>query len=197
VTGEPALSARRLRRDALANQERVLAAAVTTMLRHGQNVPMATIAAEAGVGVATLYRRYATREALLEALTERSFRLVLEVAVEAASHAGSGLEAVSWFLDRTLEHRAELVLPLHGGPTDLPAGTVVVRAAVHRALGLLLARGREDGSVRADVTPADVVVFGAMIAQPLAPGWERAARRQKALFLRGLSPPLAKAPDPT
>lgn len=191
------MSARRLRRDALANQERVLATAVTTMLRHGQNVPMATIAAEAGVGVATLYRRYATREALLEALTERSFRLVLEVAVEAASHAGSGLEAVSWFLDRTLEHRAELVLPLHGGPTDLPAGTVVVRAAVHRALGLLLARGRVDGSVRADVTPADVVVFGAMIAQPLAPGWERAARRQKALFLRGLSPPLAKAPDPT
>jgi len=197
VTGEPASSARRLRRDALANQERVLAAAVTTMLRQGQNVPMATIAAEAGVGVATLYRRYATREALLEALTERSFRMVLEVAVEAASHAGSGLEAVSWFLDRTLEHRAELVLPLHGGPTDLPAGTVVVRAAVHRALGLLLARGREDGSVRADVTPADVVVFGAMIAQPLAPGWERAARRQKALFLRGLSPPLAEAPVPT
>lgn len=196
MTGEPASSARRLRRDALANQERVLAAAVTTMLRHGQNVPMATIAAEAGVGVATLYRRYATREALLEALTERSFRMVLEVAVEAASHTGSGLEAVSWFLDRTLEHRAELVLPLHGGPTDLPAGTVSVRAAVHRALGLLLARGREDGSVRADVTPADVVVFGAMIAQPLAPGWERAARRQKALFLRGLSPPLAEAPGP-
>jgi len=197
VTGEPASSARRLRRDALANQERVLAAAVTTMLRDGQNVPMATIAAEAGVGVATLYRRYATREALLAALTERSFRMVLEVAVEAASHAGSGLEAVSWFLDRTLEHRAELVLPLHGGPTDLPAGTVAVRAAVHRTLGLLLARGRKDGSVRADVTPADVVVFGAMIAQPLAPGWERAARRQKALFLRGLSPSLAEAPDPT
>ncbi len=197
MTGEAVSSARRLRRDALANQERVLGAAVTTMLRHGQNVPMATIAAEAGVGVATLYRRYATREALLEALTERSFRLVLEVAVEAASHAGSGLAAVSWFLERTLEHRAELVLPLHGGPTDLPAGTVAVRAAVHRTLGLLLARGREDGSVRADVTPADVVVFGAMIAQPLAPGWERAARRQKALFLRGLSPPLAETPDPT
>ncbi len=197
MTGEPASSARRLRRDALANQERVLAAAVTTMLRHGQNVPMATIAAEAGVGVATLYRRYATRDALLEALTERSFRMVLEVAVDAASHGGSGLEAVSWFLDRTLEHRAELVLPLHGGPTDLPAGIVAVRAAVHRALGVLLARGREDGSVRADVTPADVVVFGAMIAQPLAPGWERAARRQKALFLRGLAPPLAEAPGST
>ncbi len=196
MKGEPASSARRLRRDALANQERVLAAAVTTMLRHGQNVPMATIAAEAGVGVATLYRRYATREALLEALTERSFRMVLEVALEAASHDGTGLHAVGWFLDRTLEHRAELVLPLHGGPTDLPAGTVAVRTAVHRALERLLVRGREDGSLRADVTAADIVVFGAMIAQPLAPGWEPAARRQTALFLRGLSPPLVAGPAP-
>lgn len=197
MAGDRTAAERPLRRDALANQERVLAAAVTTMLRHGQHAPMAMIAAEAGVGVATLYRRYATREALLEALTERSFRMVLEVAVEAGSHGRSGLEAVAWFLDRTLEHRAELVLPLHGGPTDLPAGTVAVRAAVHRALGLLLARGRDDRSVRADVTPADVVVFGAMIAQPLAPGWEPAARRQTALFLRGLSPPLADGTGPT
>ena len=47
-----------LRRDALANQERVLAAAVTAVLREGRQVPMATIAADAGVGVGTLYRRY-------------------------------------------------------------------------------------------------------------------------------------------
>lgn len=83
----------------------------------------------------------------------------------------------------------------HRRRTDLPA--VAVRTAVHRALGLLLARGRDDGSVRADVTAADVVVFGAMIAQPLAPGWEPAARRQTALFLRGLSPGLADSPGPT
>ena len=63
-----------LRRDALANQERVLAAAVATLLREGRQASMATIAAEAGVGVGTLYRRYPSREALLSALTERSFQ---------------------------------------------------------------------------------------------------------------------------
>jgi AcrR family transcriptional regulator len=56
---------RALRSDALANQERVLAAAVTAVLREGQQVPMAIIAAEAGVGIGTLYRRYPNREALL------------------------------------------------------------------------------------------------------------------------------------
>ena len=41
---------RALRRDAAANQERVLAAAVSAILREGPQVPMATIAVEAGVG---------------------------------------------------------------------------------------------------------------------------------------------------
>jgi hypothetical protein len=40
---------RRVRSDALANQERVLAAAVTAVLREGTQVPMGTIAADAGV----------------------------------------------------------------------------------------------------------------------------------------------------
>lgn len=194
MTAQPTIGRRVLRRDALANQERVLAAAVTTMLRHGRQVPMATIATEAGVGVGTLYRRYATREALLDALTERSFRMVLAAANEAGERGGSGLEAIGWFLDRTIEHRAELVLPLHSGPGDLPPETAAIRAEVHRAIGLLLDRGRADHSVRDDVTTGDVVIFGAMLAQPLDPGWARLARRQKTLFLRGLAVDLADPP---
>jgi AcrR family transcriptional regulator len=63
VDGRPARS---LRRDALANQEKVLTAALRVFLREGRHVPMAEIAAEAGVGVGTLYRRYPNRDALLE-----------------------------------------------------------------------------------------------------------------------------------
>ncbi len=186
--------ARPLRRDALANRERVLAAAVTAMLRHGRQVPMATIAAEAGVGVATLYRRYATRETLLDALSERSFGLVLAAAGQAAEQRGSALAAVGWFLDRAIELRTELVLPLHGGPSELPLTTRALRVEVHRAIGLLLARGRAEGSIADDVTTADIVMFGAMLVQPLTPGWERPARRQKELFLRGLAGSIATGP---
>ena len=54
---------RRVRSDAQANRERVLAAAVTAVLREGRQVPMGTIAADAGVGIGTLYRRYPNRKA--------------------------------------------------------------------------------------------------------------------------------------
>jgi AcrR family transcriptional regulator len=74
---------RRVRSDAQANRERVLAAAVTAVLREDRHVPMGTIAADAGVGIGTLYRRYPNREALLKALTLRAFHLVLECAESA------------------------------------------------------------------------------------------------------------------
>ena len=114
--------------DALANQERVLAAAVATLLREGRQASMATIAAEAGVGVGTLYRRYPNREALLSALTERSFQKVLAVAEDAADQQGTAMAALDRFLDRTIEHRDQLVLPLHGGPTALSTAAADTRA---------------------------------------------------------------------
>ena len=73
---------RPLRRDAVANRERLLAAAVTTLLRHGSGATLAQIAEAAGVGIGTLYRRYATREDLLEALQLRAFGLVIDLVKE-------------------------------------------------------------------------------------------------------------------
>jgi AcrR family transcriptional regulator len=175
-----------MRADAVANRERVLAAAAAAVLRDGPQVPMATIAAEAGVGVATLYRRYPTREALLAALTHRAFVLIRDNAVAAAARGGTAVEALSWFWDRVIERRDELVLPLHGGPPVLAAETAAVQSEVHGALGALI---RRDSSIRSGVTTGDLVVFGAMLAQPLtgATDWERIARRQKDIFLRGLA----------
>src|SRR5260370_2410052 len=70
ATGRPR---RRPRRDAEANRERVLAAAAAAMTREGHHVPLATIAAEAGVGLGTLYRKYAGRGPLLQALGPRPY----------------------------------------------------------------------------------------------------------------------------
>lgn len=67
---------RRTRRDAELNRERVLAAAVSAMLREGRNVPLATIVAEAGVGDGTLCRSYPDREALLHGLEYRAYGFV-------------------------------------------------------------------------------------------------------------------------
>ncbi|UQU62750.1 TetR/AcrR family transcriptional regulator [Couchioplanes caeruleus] len=63
------------RRDAVANREKLLLAALGTLRRDG-TAPMSVIAGEAGVGVGTLYRHFRDREALLDALRVRSIAMV-------------------------------------------------------------------------------------------------------------------------
>lgn len=181
----------RTRSDALANQERLLAAAVTAMLREGRQVPMASIARDAGVGIATLYRNYPTREELLEALTERSFGLVLDDVEEAAAGEGPAIGVLEKFLTSTIAHRDQLVLPLHGGPAGLSAEARRLRDKIHTVIDRILERGRDDLTIRTDITAADLVFFGALLAQPLSEDddWlENNLCRQKRVFLAGLAP---------
>jgi AcrR family transcriptional regulator len=180
---------RELRRDAAANRDRVLAAAAAAIRREGTGVPIATIAADAGVGVGTLYRRYPSRAALLAALTHQSFRLVLDAAQGAAECTGSGIDSLRGFIEQTIEHGPELVLPMHGGPVPLDEDTVALRSEVHATLEKVLRRGRQDGTIRADITALDIIVFGALLAQPLphVPDWRSAARRQATIYFDGLA----------
>src|SRR5437870_4758030 len=65
----PSVSRRRgLRADAMRNRAHVLAAARDVFVEHGADAPLDEIARRAGVGIATLYRRFPDREALLRAV---------------------------------------------------------------------------------------------------------------------------------
>jgi AcrR family transcriptional regulator len=182
------LPAPRKRRDAELNRERVLAAAVTAVFRDGPRVPLATVAAEAGVGIATLYRSFATRDALLDALAQRAFSVLLESAQLAELSLATGRECVGQFLDGALAHRGELVLPLHVGELVLSEQTVLARRQLHRVLQKLLKRGHADGTIRPDAGVADVILFGAMLTQrqPEAGDMLRTSRRIKDIYLDGL-----------
>ena len=180
---------RRPRRDAELNRERVLAAAVSAMLREGRNVPLATIASEAGVGVGTLYRSYADREALLHALEHRAYGLLNRILDEVDGRDLSGLEAVREFLSRSLAIGDQLVLPLHGAPPLVSPEAVEERQAINRRLDRFIERGRADRSIRAAINATDVIVFSAILTQPLShgPDWPRMAERQLAIFVNGLA----------
>lgn len=185
----------RLRSDAAANRERILAAATIAVRRDGETVPMATIADEAGVGIGTLYRHYPTRPALLTALTFRSFQLVLRHARAAALSDAPAPEAVEQFFEQTIAARDELILPMHGGPVVRDGKIVALQTEIRDLLEQVLARGRRDGTIRPDATPIDIIITGAMLAQPLrhATHWDQLARRQATIFVAGLAvvdPPL-------
>jgi len=180
---------RRPRSDASANRERILAAATIAVRRDGERVPMATIADQAGVGIGTLYRHYPTRPALLAALTMRSFNLVLEHARAAALSDEPASAALTQFFEQTIAARNEFVLPLHGGPIIHDKKIAAVQTEIRNLLEQVLARGRRDRTIRPDATPNDIIVTGAMLAQPLphAPDWDQLARRQATIFIAGLA----------
>jgi AcrR family transcriptional regulator len=182
---------RPLRRDAVANRERLLAAAVTSLLRHGSGATLSQIAHEAGVGIGTLYRRYPTREHLLEALQLRAFELVIDLVKEIEAQDLRGIDALRMFLARTVEHGSQLVMPAHGVPLSPTAEIHERRGELHGRIAAMVERGVRDRSVRPDLTMGDVVVFGSLIAvpQPGAENWPARMARQIDLFLDAASGP--------
>lgn len=178
------------RSDGLENRRRILAAATVVVARDGLQVPLATVASEAGVGIGTLYRHFPNRDALLTGLVVRSLHLVVEALHTAAGEAETAIAAVRGYFARVVEHRDQLILPLRGGPAVVSAEAIELRTQVHRALEEILHRGIEDGTIRAGVTPLDLILMATMVAQPLPriTDWERAARRTADIYLAGLSP---------
>lgn len=182
---------RPLRRDAVANRERLLAAAVTTLLRNGSGATMTQIAHEAGVGIGTLYRRYPTREHLLEALQLRAFGLKIDLVKEIEARNLRGLDAVRIFLERTVDHGSQLVMPAHGAPPSTSAETHRSRGELHGRIAAMVERGVRDGFVRPDSTVRDVITFGSLIAlpQPGAENWPELMGRQITLFVDAAAGP--------
>ncbi|MEU5313292.1 TetR/AcrR family transcriptional regulator [Streptomyces sp. NPDC021562] len=75
----PGSSARSTRKDARRNQQALLDAAAAVFVTSGVEAPVRDIAAEAGVGVATIYRHFPTRADLVVAV----YRHQIDACVEA------------------------------------------------------------------------------------------------------------------
>ncbi|MFF9644411.1 TetR/AcrR family transcriptional regulator [Kitasatospora aureofaciens] len=179
----------RLRRDAQRNRDLLLAAAREMFSRHGLDVPLDQIAKEAGVGNATLYRNFPTREAL-----------IAEVFADAgAGLAAAGQEALAaedaWTgLERYFERIFELVaadrgindLVTRAIPT-VPGMTEISRG--HAAtVGALIARAQEQGSMRRDVVTMDLLFLLGPLCRALPAATELRPdlwRRYLALLLDG------------
>jgi AcrR family transcriptional regulator len=180
--------AREQRSDAARNHEALVRAATAAVHREGLHVSMATIAAGAGVGIGTLYRHFPTREKLLNFLAHRSFEQVLSNVQAAENDGTTASDALRRFIEAAITQRNELLLPLHGGPPVTAPETLSARDQVHRAVQRIIERGRTDGTISQDATPRDVVIFGAMLAQPRQsdPEWDATCRRLLATYLTGL-----------
>ncbi|MEU3358067.1 TetR/AcrR family transcriptional regulator [Streptomyces albidoflavus] len=148
-----------LRADARHNRARILEAARAAYAAHGIDVPVTTIARRAGVGVATLYRRFPTRDALVaEAFTEQ-FQACAAVLDEALA------DPDPWRGFRSL---VEKVCAMQAGDRGFttaflsrfpglldPGGE---RERAEEKLALLVGRAQEAGVLRPDFDASDVVL---------------------------------------
>ena len=90
-----------LRADAERNRQRIVEAARALFAERGLNVPLEEIAHHAQVGIATLYRRFPTREDLIAASFEAKMASYT-AAVEIALQAPDGWSGFCSFLDALL-----------------------------------------------------------------------------------------------
>ncbi|WP_328285845.1 TetR/AcrR family transcriptional regulator [Streptomyces sp. A1-5] len=147
-----------LRADARRNRERILEAAVRAFSDRGADVPIDAIAKAAGVGSATLYRHFPTREALIEAAYRNELARVCDSAAELLADNPPD-EAMRLWMDRFIDY-----LATKQGMADALRAAVASGAdpfaesldKLSTAIGTLLHAGTEAGLLRSDVEPIDV-----------------------------------------
>ena len=148
------------RRDARRNHELLLAAAREVFAERGADASLEEIARRAGVGVGTLYRHFATREALVEVVFERRIGEFVAVA-EAAAAEPDGWLAFVGFLEQMLEIQAGDRL-LKEVLLRSPPGTGRVdraRAEMRGQFEAVLERARTHGGLRADFGFPDLAML--------------------------------------
>jgi AcrR family transcriptional regulator len=182
-----------LRSDARRNLEAILQAAAEAFAERGLEVGVADIARRAGVGTATIFRRFPTKEDLIAAVFMRRMEEVVEVAERCAELPG-GIAAVREFFERATELQVRDRGFLENIDKGRFAGDPRLEALIergYRAIERIVANAQAAGELRADVKPADVPVLlhsvcsGAALLSAGEPGmW----RRYMELVIDGLRP---------
>lgn len=94
-----------MRADAQDNYERVLHVAADTFAREGTGASLKAIAREAGVGIGTVYRRFPTREALVEAVYRQEVDQLCAAATELA-HSQPGAAGLRAWMELFVDFMA-------------------------------------------------------------------------------------------
>jgi AcrR family transcriptional regulator len=140
--------------EARRNDLAVLDAARDVFTARGANAPIADVAARAGVGVGTLYRRYGSKTELLQRLCVLAMEQSL-AAARAALAADDAWSGLTLYVRRCVGVRTGALAALAGHVET----TDEMRRTAARGMGLvnkIVARARADGSLRPDVTALDI-----------------------------------------
>lgn len=178
-----------MRADALRNRRRLLDAAISLILEIGGEPSRDAVAQRAGIGIATLYRHFPDRQALLRAVALDALDRTIAAGNAALEASATGAEAVRRYLHAAIDAGLGVVNIVHPllDDTDWPDRTVAARDVLDRLIGA----ARRDGTIGKDVVATDIAFAAIRFCRPLAigldPAGERAiAHRQADHYLDGL-----------
>ncbi|WP_405495057.1 TetR/AcrR family transcriptional regulator [Nocardia sp. NBC_00511] len=179
------------RADATRNRDQLLAAATRVFVAADAEPSMRAVAREAGVGIATLYRHFPTRESLVDAvyrdqvvrLTTAARDLLTQQPPAAAMRRWMDLFG-DWIA--TKNGMLDTLLAMIESGEIAHAQT---RAELLAAITTILDAGREAGDLRSDVTAEDIAAFliGVFTVAP-RPVHEAKAGRLLDVLMDGLRP---------
>lgn len=156
----PAPPVRPTRADARANEDKLLAAAAEAFARDGAAATLKQIAKDAGVGIGTLYRRFPTREQLVDAtyryettrLADHASDLLRELPADRALRVW--MSQVLDYLD-TKQGMAESLQSLLRSDAELSSRT---REQLTAAVERLRLAGIAQGVIRETVPAPDILM---------------------------------------
>jgi AcrR family transcriptional regulator len=183
---------RPLRADAERNRTRLLDAARTLFAERGLDVSMDDIADAAGVGVGTAYRRFRSRDEIIDALFDERLER-MQARAQAAEEDPDAWHALVEFFTGSLRVQAEdrgfkqLLFSSDEGRAKVRR----MRAQVVPVMDRVIARAKEAGQLREDVDAVDFTVLSFMIGAAVdftAPVDDTVWERYAALLFDALRP---------
>lgn len=182
-----------MRADARRNQTRLLDAARDVFAERGPEAPLEEVARRAGVGIATLYRHFPDRAALMREVIVAALTASADAAERAAGEHDDPLAALTVYVHAALDLRTSAVISTLLGSVDLNEPRT--KAARDRSAHLadrLIDSAHAAGALRSDATFGDVGTMLVRLSRPL-PGpipietQNALAHRHADVFLAGLA----------
>jgi AcrR family transcriptional regulator len=159
---------RALRADARNNRARLLAAARDVFVEQGPGVPLEEISRRAGTGIATLYRRFPDRHALMQAVVIDALHRTNEAARRAAEEEADPFAALTRYMHSVLDIRTAAVIPVLFDEISLTDDeTLRARLDGVQIIQDMIDGARRAGTLRPDITFGDIGLLIVRLSRPL------------------------------
>jgi AcrR family transcriptional regulator len=187
---------RALRSDSIRNRSAIVAAAQRVLARDGLEAYLATIAADAGVGIATRYRHFPARPELWKAVLADPLRDLLSTAEQALENPDPW-EGFAEYVFASCQREADSdgYVNLMTTRFDDAPELLTIRSKIQDCLVAVFDRAQATGAIRSDLTVEDLIFITLSnsriieVTRTIAP---TAWKRNVELFLEAVRPRQAR-----